>query len=475
MQPTVASVFDKVAQTYWQDYERGNPIGGGMSFEKRLRDCALDDTLESLKRLDGLLSAIKSELSTLGKSESELLRQSSFRNFLLFVGFYAGRVVAKVTGKPLTWVALADLGLTVPAGQNKFYSVAGLCPRGDTRPVLFIWLTLGAKFFGNFQRKFLDPATQMLVPESVYWAVQTYIEALASQPKATTPPAPVQPVVTPVKPSAVPTVSPSVPTTTPTAPSPTVSTSITTPPVAPSQPTTLSSSKPIAPKPTAPKTDIVPVATPTNAPATAKQAPKALNTPIASSNFTEVYADLRKLSAVNTMHNAHYQQAVAVIEQAMQDLTNAKKLSETQKNNLKNALSLLQKVANAGNTNAMLSLALVFFEGKLLKTNNAQAVQWVQRAAEVNDARAQKFLSRLYYQGLGVAMSPEMGATWLSRAAANGHAEAIKLQQQFKQVELLKDDFRVEAKKDKQYLVVLIVVMVIAIVCIWLLAKFASN
>ena len=49
MQPTVASVFDKVAQTYWQDYERGNPIGGGMSFEKRLRDCALDDTLESLK------------------------------------------------------------------------------------------------------------------------------------------------------------------------------------------------------------------------------------------------------------------------------------------------------------------------------------------------------------------------------------------------------------------------------------------
>ena len=188
-----------------------------------------------------------------------------------------------------------------------------------------------------------------------------------------------------------------------------------------------------------------------------------------------MYADLRKLSAVNTMHNAHYQQAVAVIEQAMQDLTNAKKLSETQKNNLKNALSLLQKVANAGNTNAMLSLALVFFEGKLLKTNNAQAVQWVQRAAEVNDVRAQKFLSRLYYQGLGVAMSPEMGATWLSRAAANGHAEAIKLQQQFKQVELLKDDFRVEAKKDKQYLVVLIVVMVIAIVCIWLLAKFASN
>ena len=193
---------------------------------------------------------------------------------------------------------------------------------------------------------------------------------------------------------------------------------------------------------------------------------------MAASNFNEIKQDLRTLPASNTSHNEHYLKAAQILTQADQWQAQGKPLNVKQQANIKQAVALLQKLAKAGNTNAMIALGLCYFEGQWLTLDSEQGVQWIKKAAESNDMRAQKLLSRLYYQGLGVKMSADMGEQWLDKAAANGHSEAQKLQAQFRQIRLMKEEVQVEANKDKQYFVLLAMVGVVFILLFWLMAKY---
>ena len=81
-----------------------------MAYERALHECALDETLESLQRIDILLSQVRRELIK-GSiwDESALLLDEHYRNFMMFVAFYAGRVLAQQRQQTLHWYGQFEL------------------------------------------------------------------------------------------------------------------------------------------------------------------------------------------------------------------------------------------------------------------------------------------------------------------------------------------------------------------------------
>lgn len=718
------TAFDTVAKNFWQDYMQGNPIGGGTAYENKLRECRLDGSLDSLKQLDRLLLAIKKDLHKRNYDEKLVLQQNSFRNLLLFIMFYAGKVASHELKETGSWQPVAHMEQYYPnvafgVGENKFYYLSAFFPQSflnNTRiPPLFVLLSLGARLFGGFERKFTEPLTGELVSESLYWAVAGYVHIVgslrsASVPQATQatqgqgipskiaqtaprplgknppqappttmghfdeqeysgiprqllgqlptpksanassqaqlqqehllrqeqarqeqlrqaqlrqeqarqeqlkqaqlqeqlrqeqlrqerlrqeqlkqaqlqeqlrqeqlrleqlreqnpntpltahqlaeqqalhrprpqkgavnlhlqaspprnpapPPMPLHkqhrfqagglapmslapPVVT-VKPKpsvAKPNISkpePSLPKQQATAPTPKPQSASTTP--APQQ----GQGQIIAPKTPelTTKLDIEPEHLsvqsqsqnstqgnlqnqPQNAPAvqpetkaeakkpTPPTAPKAdkLSKPANESLFAELYQDLINLPPANTRADAEYQKAKAVLDRY--DATIAERVAkgqtmisftETELNELQRTVEFVKRMANGGNTNAMIGYALCCFKGVAMPQDMEQGAVWITKASDANDIRAQKFLSRLYYQGVGVEQSIRQGEYWLERAAKNGHPEAKKVQSQFAKVKTMKEDYQNEAQKDKRYAVIFIVLGLFVALAFWLLSAF---
>lgn len=671
------TAFDTVAKNFWQDYVQGNPIGGGAAYESKLRELPLDGSLESLKQLDRLLLAIKKDLNKRGYDEKMVLQQTSFRNFLLFVMFYTGRVVANELKQVGSWQPLAHMEQYYPKvafgnSDNKFYHLAAFFPQSflaDTRiPPMFVLLTLGAKLFGSFERKFSEPLMGEIAPESLYWAATGYVQVVknfgavvsAPQPMSSQPLPPQTPVpqgvpskiaqtaptakpmqVTAIRPDtpvsatnnqahgsmadnrgvrpatpvgnsrllqnapiapqrqvatselpvspppaqpqpaapktpsrvippgldlqsravqeSVPSMARPVPPTpssplTPTQqapmeqatpkaepkpePKPALSLQmrgestrpapplaeyhkehrfqagglapmtlappvVTVKPIAPSQPTkpqTSAQTTPnVAPQHSVANQTAVPAASPVadttkNSPnnTTAKshapmpQKPNATPSPKSAKSanpnddmFSELQRDLVNLPAANSTEEVRYQQVKSVLDRY--DATLAEKLARGEQEIVftDNELSAIQravynakKLADMGNTSAMLAYAMCCFKGVAMPQDLEQGAVWVHKAADMNDIRAQKFLSRLYYQGLGVEQSIRQGEIWLEKAAQNGHPEAKKIQSQFSHIKLMKDDYQAETKKDKRYAIIFVLMGLVVIVALWALSKF---
>lgn len=611
------TALDNIALSFWQDYHQYTPIGGGMAYENKLRECVLDDGLDSLKRLDQLLTAVAHDLSHKAYDEKSALKQTPFRNFLLFVMFYVGRVVSRILNEPISWQPMEQLAQYYPhvafhVGENKFYHVAALFPQSflsnTNIPPLFVLLSLGAKLFGGFERQFLIPLNGEMVNDSLYWIVVDYInlvhdikagvnlavhqkksvdmqalDALFEQildisevgepdlvhktapmseqlpqnnedkgrfatgavapmmahipsiavatkptkpskpnsasvkpsideqallqravklPQASTTQKNVQPVMSSgqdsnhlsqLPPTPIPTqaqVAIPTPTQLPTQSSPNLPSAPVVPPPRPRAGATIGepSCEPMISKlpqhlPVEPERPINKSSTSTSAtpssPAKAvnkalPSAPKPLKQPAQDNMFSEIYYDLLVLPAVNTVHQEDYKKAVAVLNKFDELVAQKVATGETeivfndkQVEVLSKAVNLVQKIAQAGNTDAMLSLSLCYFKGVGLPQDFEKGASWVQKAADLQDVRAQKFLSRLYYQGLGVAQVVKMGDLWLSRAAANGHPEAKKIQSQFAKVKSTQEDLKAESKKSKNYFVLIFVVVLVIFAVLW--------
>lgn len=433
---TLQTPFDKVAQSYWQAYQEGK---GDMAYKERLSTLQLDGSMDSLKTLDALLLAIKGDIIEQAVSEADCLQQSAFRNFMLFVSFYVGRVVKHQHGIDGSWLDFESLkerySLNTSAG--KFYSVTAFVPykgQGVSDFPFFVLMILGAKLFGD-SRQFARPMTGQPVPTSLYWATLGYVDDVkqASQIKPIIPNTPIK------KPS--------------------------------DNPTPKTSSKESSLLPNTTQSPQAPTQIPPQA--------KTVQLQAKAKNLTEVKSDLVNLAAVTTIHQSAYQKAMAVIDKVAKLIENnpdaLASLTAKQQHVLNEAITLLTKVATAGNTNAMISLALCYFEGVGVPVNDVLGFEWAQKAANMNDVRAQKFLSRLYYQGIGTNPSTELGKLWLSRAADNGHSEAKKLQAQFTHIEFMQEDIRAETEQDKKYLIWGGVIAAILVVVLWGFAKLINK
>ena len=189
--------------------------------------------------------------------------------------------------------------------------------------------------------------------------------------------------------------------------------------------------------------------------------------------FTQLLIELDEIDVAQSAGKTEYEQARKVLDQFEQHIAkqekpraqvifSAKHLAAKQQ-----ALLKLQDAAHAGNSAAMLRLAMYELLGEGIYTDKVAGmevgVEWVKQAASKNDSRAQRLLSKLYYQGFGVPQDMTNGKYWLEQAAENGHAEAASLVSQWQQAQALISTQKQEQHSLKRYQLLFAVIIVIAI------------
>lgn len=505
-----ASVFDKLCDEYWQQFCQNVAVGGGMAYQNRLNDCVLDESLESLKRVDKLLIAVKQDILHKGYSENALLKQTSVRNFIFFVAFYVGKVIQKHTQNPLSWQSVS---LDNIRPQDKFYTLMAF-----GKPAIFVLMTIGAKLFGRLDRPFYHPISRELIEDSVYWLAYEAIYATGDKPildiefsaketdytlsiidsdtavtdQKTAKQFPAKQKTTEQKPIEQKTAKPS--TSQPNSEH-----------LAKQQNTQIAQNLSIQNTNHKNKSDLN-----TQNPSTPHKTVQASGIDNAKSNqdvdlkqhlnpnnttlknyipqnqsakrstkkpkpqadfFAEVKQDLTILPAVNDTNQANFVKAYDFLQKTLtQD-----ELSDAQKKGQLKAVRLIADIAKMGNTNAMIVLAICYFNGIGVAKDENKGFTIVQKTADMHDVRAQKLLSRLYYQGFGTTANMQLGEFWLQKSADNGHENAKKLVAQFAQNRLILDDFRVESQKDKRYFTMLAIVAVAGVIGLWLVGKILAS
>ncbi|WP_296237337.1 sel1 repeat family protein [Psychrobacter sp. UBA5136] len=454
--------LDYIAAGYWQDFLAERPVAGGMAYETELQRCKLDESLASLQRIDTLLSQIRRDMIKAGTwDEAALLADERHRNFMVFLAFYAGRVLAQQWRHTPHWFGEFELRKrysALPILTDDFYQHMAVIYRDDSKvdakhnmPSLFFALEpIGLRLFGHIDRLFesvqggqvasgLYQAVSARLPNavnnhelSVSAAVESANKELQTAPEFSK----TDTLLARSNSSAASLESSTV-----------QSTAAETTPV---------NLKQIEPKPV-----IKPAVKPL-----IKEAP----TP---ELFSQLLTELKEIEVPQTAGRTEYEQACKVLDQfeqhiAKQDKPRAQiKFSQKHLAAKQQALAKLQEAANAGNSTAMLRLAMYELLDEGLATDStagtASGVEWVQQAASKNDSRAQRLLSKMYYQGFGVPQDMTNGKYWLEQAAQNGHAEAASLVSQWQQAQALISTQKQEQHSIKRYQLLFAVIIVVAI------------
>ena len=159
--------LDYIAAGYWQDFLAGRPVAGGMAYEAELHHCTLDESLASLQRIDTLLSQIRRDMMKSGTwDETALLADERYRNFMVFLAFYAGRVLAQQWQYTPHWFGEFELRkryLTLPLLTDDFYQHMAVVYRDDIEvnnqsnvnaSLFFALEPIGLRLFGHIDRPF---------------------------------------------------------------------------------------------------------------------------------------------------------------------------------------------------------------------------------------------------------------------------------------------------------------------------------
>ena len=476
--------LDYIAAGYWQDFLAGRPVAGGMAYEAELHQCKLDESLVSLQRIDTLLSQIRRDMIKSGTwNEAALLIDERYRNFMVFLAFYAGRVLAQQWQNTPHWFGDFELRKrysALPLLTNDFYQHMAVVYRDDveatdkpnaTASLFFALEPIGLRLFGHIDRPFqavqggqvasgLYQAVSARLPNAIdnhglpvdnaQSADKNVTEAVAPQHsrqdiqtdtvnnnsdnelQATHEPIKTDNILAKANSLTAPLQVPSAETV----------------PVAYSQ----AGLKEVAIKPA-----VKPVI---------KEAP----TP---EIFTQLLTELDEIDVAQTAGKTEYEQACKVLDQFEQHIAKQEKpraqvtFSEKHLAAKQQALVKLQDAAHAGHSTAMLRLAMYELLGEGVNTDKVAGmeagVEWVKQAASKNDSRAQRLLSKLYYQGFGVPQDMTNGKYWLEQAAQNGHEEAASLVSQWQQAQTLISTQKQEQHSLKRYQLLFAVIIVVAI------------
>ncbi|MCG3861627.1 sel1 repeat family protein [Psychrobacter sp. Ps5] len=473
--------LDYIAAGYWQDFLAGRPVAGGMAYEAELQRCNLDESLASLQRVDTLLSQIRRDMVKSDSwDEAALLIDERYRNFMVFLAFYAGRVLAQQWQNTPHWFGEFELRKrypTLPLLTDDFYQHMAVVYRDDsevnnqfntTDSLFFALEPIGMRLFGHIDRPF-EAVQGGQVASGLYQAVSARLPNAIDNshilPVDSAPPADknvtevgttqhnrqdiytnrvnsnadnglqtIPEVVQTEAVSAKPNLS------TASLESPTVQTiTAETASVVSSQ----AALKEVAVKPTT------------------KPAP----TP---ELFTQLLIELDEIDVAQSAGKTEYEQARKVLDQFEQHIAKQEKpRAQVIFSAKQQALTRLQDAAHAGNSAAMLRLAMYELLGEGIYTDKVAGmeagVEWVKQAASKNDSRAQRLLSKLYYQGFGVPQDMTDGKYWLEQAAENGHAEAASLVSQWQQAQALINTQKQEQHSLKRYQLLFAVIIVVAI------------
>ncbi|WP_201547167.1 tetratricopeptide repeat protein [Psychrobacter immobilis] len=484
--------LDYIAAGYWQDFLAGRPVAGGMAYEAELHQCKLDESLVSLQRIDTLLSQIRRDMIKLGTwNETALLIDERYRNFMVFLAFYTGRVLAQQWQYAPHWFGDFELRKRYPALPlltADFYQHMAVVYRDDieatdkpnaTASLFFALEPIGLRLFGHIDRPFqavqgdqvasgLYQAVSARLPNTIdnhglpastamESATKQGVETLAAQHSSQSIQTNSDAVNNTSSYNELQTTSEISQTEALLAKANSSTASLTVPlevpstetaPVEPSQATL----KEVAVKPTI------------------KPAVEGSPTP---ELFTQLLIELDEIEVPQTAGKTEYEQACKVLDQFEQHIAKQKKpraqviFSEKHLAAKQQALAKLQDAADVGNSTAMLRLSMYELLGEGIYADKLAAmesgVEWVKQAASKNDSRAQRLLSKLYYQGFGVPQDMNNGKYWLEQAAENGHIEAASLVSQWQQAQTLISTQKQEQHSLKRYQLLFVVIIVIAI------------
>ena len=476
--------LDYIAAGYWQDFLAGRPVAGGMAYEAELHQCKLDESLVSLQRIDTLLSQIRRDMIKSGTwNEAALLIDERYRNFMVFLAFYAGRVLAQQWQNTPHWFGDFELRKrysALPLLTNDFYQHMAVVYRDDidinnqsnaTASLFFALEPIGLRLFGHIDRSFqavqggqvasgLYQAVSARLPNAIdnhglpvdnaQSADKNVTEAVAPQHSR-------QDIQTDIvnndSDNELQVTHETIKTDNILAKANSLKVPLQVPlaetvPVASSQ----AGLKEVAIKPT-----IKPLI---------KEAP----TP---DIFTQLLTELDEIDVPQTAGKTEYEQACKVLDQFEQHIAKQEKpraqviFSEKHLAAKQQALAKLQDAAHAGHSAAMLRLAIYELLSEGVNTDKVAGmeagVEWVKQAASKNDSRAQRLLSKLYYQGFGMPQDMTNGKYWLEQAAQNGHEEAANLVSQWQQAQTLISTQKQEQHSLKRYQLLFAVIIVVAI------------
>ena len=497
--------LDYIAAGYWQDFLARRAVAGGIAYEVDLHHCSLDESLASLQRIDVLLSQIRRDMIKSGIwDEAVLLKDERYRNFMVFLAFYAGRVLARQWQQSPRWFGRFELDTRYPELAltiDDFYQHMAMFYGADantntknsshkgTTSLFFALEPIGMRLFGHIDRAF-NSAQGIEVASGLYQAVSTRLpKALNDKPHLvdTTMTAHANAEITDKTNTEI------------------VNEKMAIDKVSPensSYATDVEKNKAaIAPQMSDNKIDNdLSTAATINAPTLLVENTKITNseaTPIevvkpkpvvkvvikeppTPEMFTQLLTELHEIEVTQSAGETEYEQACKILDQFERHIAKQEKLREqvvfstAHLQAKQKALLGLKESAEVGNRAAMLRLAMHELLGEGLIANEGvdkvasieSGVEWVQQAASKNDSRAQRLLSKMYYQGVGVTQDLKIGRYWLEQAAENGHVEAASLVGQWQQAQVLISTQKQEQHSLKRYQLLFAVIIVIALLII---------
>ena len=495
--------LDYIAAGYWQDFLARRAVAGGIAYEVDLHHCSLDESLASLQRIDTLMSQIRRDMVKTGIwDEATLLKDERYRNFMVFLAVYAGRVLARQWQQSPRWFGQFELDTRYPEltlTPDDFYQHMAMfyganintknsSDKGNI-PLFFALEPIGMRLFGHIDRTFKS-AQGIQVASGLYQAISTRLpKALNDKPYLvdTTMTAHANAEVTD-KPNIE-----------------TVNEKMAIYKVSPensSYATDVEKNKAaITPQMSDNKidndvstaatantsTELVQVIDITNSEAAPIEVAKpkpvvkvVIKEPLTPEIFSQLLTELDEIEVIQSVGKTEYEQACKVLDQFERHIAKQEKpreqvvFSEMHLQAKQQALLGLKVAADAGNSAAMLRLAMYDFLGEGLIANEGAdkavsieaGVEWVKQAASKNDSRAQRLLSKMYYQGVGVMQDLKVGKYWLEQAAENGHIEAVSLMTQWQQAQALISNQKQEQHSLKRYQLLFAVIIVIALLII---------
>jgi hypothetical protein len=88
-------------------------------------------------------------------------------------------------------------------------------------------------------------------------------------------------------------------------------------------------------------------------------------------------------------------------------------------------VSLLNRLANSGDTGAEIQLGTAYKDGLYgLEKNAGTAFTWLKRAADAGDPYAENQVANAYAKGLGVAKDMQQAKIWWHKAIKDGNKDA---------------------------------------------------
>ena len=481
--------LDYIAAGYWQDFLARRAVAGGIAYEVDLHHCSLDESLASLQRIDVLLSQIRRDMIKSGVwDEAVLLKDERYRNFMVFLAFYAGRVLARQWQQPLRWFGRFELDTRYPElalTTDDFYQHMALFYGTDVNtkdsndkgniPLFFALEPIGLRLFGHIDRVFKS-AQGIEVASGLYQAVNARLpKGMNNQTKLvdTT-------VADETNAKNIPIEEVGLGNSSETLYSDSKSTiDIPTTQLLdekvdsiPSTATTIAPTPLVETIETA-DAEVAPIEAVQTIPATKIVAKKSPTPEI----FRQLLTELDEIEVTQSAGKTEYEQACKILDQFERHIAKQDKprdqvaFSAAHLQAKQQALLGLKAAADAGNSAAMSRLAMyeLLGEGLLASeykdklTGIEAGVEWVTQAASKNDSRAQRLLSKMYYQGVGVTQDLGIGKYWLEQAAGNGHIEAASLVSQWQQAQALISTQKQEQYSLKRYQLLFAVIIVIAL------------